>query len=63
MDWILAHKLDLFNIATAVVALAAVVSAITPNVQDDSVVAKLRKLLDIIAFNVGFAQNKTDKKD
>jgi hypothetical protein len=63
MDWILANKLNLFNIATAVVALASVVSAITPNVQDDSVVAKLRKLLDIIAFNVGFAQNKTDKKD
>ncbi len=63
MDWILENKLNLFNIATAVVALAAALAAISPSPKDDGVVAKLRKVLDILAFNVGFAQNKTDKKD
>lgn len=60
MDWILEHKLDLFNIATAVIAAAAAITAVTPSPKDDSVVAKLRGLLDLLAFNFGFAKN--DKK-
>lgn len=64
MDWILNHKLDLFNIATAVVATAAVIASVTPNVQDDHAVAWLRKALDLLAFNFGFAANEkpNDKK-
>lgn len=60
MDWILAHKLDLFNIATAVVAAAAALASVTPSPKDDGVVAKMRAILDLLAFNFGFAKN--DKK-
>jgi len=60
MDWILNHKLDLFNIATAVVAAAAAITALTPSPKDDGVVAKARAFLDLLAFNFGFAKN--DKK-
>ncbi len=63
MDWILEHKLDLFNIATAVVALAAAIAAATPSETDNKWLATARKFLDLIAFNVGFAKNSTDKKD
>ena len=60
MDWILNHKLDLFNIATGIVAVAAAVSALTPSPRDNGVVAKMRTILDLLAFNFGFAKN--DKK-
>ena len=63
MDWILENKLNLFNIATAVVALAAAVTALTPSPADDGLVTKVRAVLDFLAFNFGFAKNKTDKKD
>ena len=63
MDWILEHKLDLLNALTAIVAAAAAVAALTPSPKDDGIVAKLRAVIDFLAFNFGFAKNKTDKKD
>ena len=62
MDWILTHNLDLLHALTAVVAAAAAITALTPSPKDDGAVAKLRAVLDFLAFNFGFAKN-TDKKD
>jgi hypothetical protein len=60
MDWYLEHKLDFLNVATAIVAAAAALTALTPSPKDDSVVAWVRKVLDILAFNIGYAKNKKD---
>lgn len=43
---------------SAVVAAASAVAALTPTPKDDSVVAKLYKVVDWLALNVGKAKDK-----
>lgn len=47
----------IYDIATSVVGTAAVIAAVTPTPKDDAVLAIVRKLLDFIGFNIGFAKN------
>ena len=42
------------NIASLVVTAATVITAITPNKTDDKYVNHVRKVLDIMAGNVGY---------
>lgn len=37
---------------------AAVIASVTPTPKDDEWVAKVRKLLDLLAFNIGNARNR-----
>lgn len=46
------------NIATAVVALASTIAAVTPTPKDDEWIAKIYKILDLFALNVGKAKDK-----
>jgi|TARA_R110002074_G_scaffold30971_1_gene87194 hypothetical protein len=50
------YILDAFNIATALVALASAIAAVTPTQTDDNLVSKAYKWLDIIALNIGKAK-------
>lgn len=43
---------------TAVVTAASLISAITPSQKDDGVVKFLKKVIDLLAINVGNAKNK-----
>lgn len=43
---------------TTLVTVAAAIAAMTPSPKDDSIVAKLRGLLDVIAFNFWNARNE-----
>jgi hypothetical protein len=43
---------------SAVVAAASAVAALTPTPKDDSVVAKVYKVVDWLALNVGKAKDK-----
>ena len=52
------YILDAFNIATALVALASAIAAVTPTQTDDNWVGKGQKLLDLVALNIGKAKNK-----
>ena len=47
---------DIANIATAVVAIASIVAAVTPTPKDDEWIAKLYRFIDICAINVGKAK-------
>lgn len=47
--------------ALAIVGGAAVIAAITPTTKDDAALAALRKILDVVAFNIAHAKNQ--KKD
>ncbi|MDA7514295.1 hypothetical protein N8508_00740 [bacterium] len=47
---------DIANIATAVVAVASIVAAVTPTPKDDVWIAKLYSFIDICAINVGKAK-------
>lgn len=58
------NELDLaavFMVVTGLVTVASGIAALTPNKTDDSFVAKLRNLVNIIAINVGNAKPKDDK--
>ena len=50
-------------VVPSVIALAAVIAAITKNEWDNKVVDILRKIVDIIAFNFGGAKNEKKKPD
>ena len=48
--------LTIFNIATAAVALASAITAVTPTPKEDAMVAKAYKLLEYFALVVGKAK-------
>ncbi len=58
MAFIIEHADELLAIVTAAVTLASLIAALTPSPKDDGIVAKLRKLVDLIALNVGNAKKK-----
>jgi hypothetical protein len=47
-----------FPVATAVVALASAVAAITPTPKQGSKLAKVYKVVDFLALNIGRAKQK-----
>ena len=49
---------DYIEIASMVVAIAAAISAVTPTKKDDSIMAKVMKVVDVLGLNVGNAKNK-----
>lgn len=58
MAWIIENAGTIYLIASSVVGTAAVIAAATPTPKDDEWVAKARKVLDLLAFNVGNARNR-----
>jgi hypothetical protein len=58
ITWILTHQLDLVHAATAVVAAASAIAALTPTPKDNNWVGKLYKIVDWLALNVGKAKDK-----
>ena len=43
---------------SAVVAAASAIAALTPSESDNVIVAKIRKVVDLLALNVGNAKNQ-----
>lgn len=58
VNWIMTNGHQLLEIVTTAIALASLIAAITPSPKDDSVIAKIRSLVDVIALNIGFAKKK-----
>ena len=58
MAWLLLHITDIIAIVTGVVSTAALVAALTPTPADDSAIAWIRKLIDVLALNIGHAKNQ-----
>ena len=50
--------LAIISLATSAVALASAIAALTPTPKDDHWVAKIYKIVDMIAINVGKAKDK-----
>lgn len=46
------------NLATAAVALFSAIAAVTPTPKDDHWAAKIYKIVDMIALNIGKAKEK-----
>lgn len=51
------HEL-LLSLGTSLIALASALAALTPTPRDDGVVSALRRLLDLVALNVGHARSR-----
>lgn len=45
-------------VVTSFVTFAGVIAAATPTPKDDGIVLTLRRIVDLIGLNVGFAKNK-----
>lgn len=53
---------DWMVILTSLISLAGVITAVTPTPKDNAVLAVVRKVLDIAAFNFGGAKNASADK-
>lgn len=53
---------DYLQIASYVIAAAAVIAAMTKNDVDNIWVARIRKVIDVLAINVGNAKNEKNTK-
>ena len=53
----MSYIIDLFNIVTAAVAIASVVTATTATPKDNEWAVKAYKVLDMVALNIGNAKN------
>lgn len=53
---------DWLELATAIVGLASMIAAVTPSAKDDGVIAVVRKVVDVLAFNFGSARNAKPTK-
>jgi hypothetical protein len=53
---------DALEIVTATVALASAICALTPTPRDDAAVARLYRLLEILALNVGHAKDGASRR-
>lgn len=47
-----------YGVVTAVIALASAIAALTPTPTEGSTLAKLYKIIDVLALNVGKAKDK-----
>jgi len=50
--------INLFMWVTAIIAIASLVAAVTPTPQVDKWLAKLYKVIDFLALNIGKAKDK-----
>lgn len=60
MEWFIQNFGTVFDVASSVVGTAAIIAAVTPTPKDDGIVFVARKVLDLLAFNVGAARNAKD---
>ena len=55
MNWIFANWTNILSIATTIIAAASAIAALTPSNIDDPVIASIRRFIDVLALNVGQA--------
>ena len=60
MQFIIDHAQQILQVISYIVAAAALVAAMTKTPKDDTVIRKIRKIVDLLALNVGGAKNKDE---
>ena len=56
LNWIITNAGTLIGVASSIVAAASAIAALTPTPKDDTWVAKIYKIVDWLALNVGKAK-------
>ena len=59
---VLNYILKYGEIIAAVVGVFSIIAAATPNKTDDSIMALVSKIINLVAFNFGNAENKKEDK-
>lgn len=57
-NWFLENVEEIFSVATAIVAAASLIAALTPTPKDDSFLAKAKAVINFLAINVKNAKPK-----
>lgn len=56
LDWLVTHIDLLLALASGLVTAASALAALTPTPKDDNWVAACRRVVDILALNIGHAR-------
>lgn len=56
INFIMTHLNDLWVAISSVITGASVITALTPTQKDDTIVAQLKKLMNLLALNIGNAK-------
>lgn len=56
LDFIITNMETIFIIITSIISIASAVAALTPTSVDDNIIAKIRKVVEILALNIGNAK-------
>lgn len=56
LDFIITNMETIFIIITSIISIASAVTALTPTSVDDNIIAKIRKVVEILALNIGNAK-------
>ena len=57
INYITQNASGIFAVVTGIVTAASAIAALTPTPKDDTIVAKVYKIVDWLALNVGKAKN------
>jgi len=60
METFLDYIPDAIQVLTLIVSAAAIIAAATKTPKDDSIIKKIRAVVDFLALNFGGAKNKDD---
>jgi len=58
IEYVQSNWEQILTIVASVVASASAVAALTPNKTDNKIIGTIRKLIDLLAFNVKNAKNQ-----
>ncbi len=58
MEWLLANASLVYDIVVQVVGVAALVATLTPNDNDNKVIASILKFVNLLGANFGKAKNE-----
>jgi hypothetical protein len=56
MNWLIENFTQIMAALSSIIAAASAIAALTPSPKDDSLVARIRQLVDILALNIGHAR-------
>ncbi len=58
MDWIMQNWESVLLAVTSVIAAASAIAALTPTPKDDVFLNTVRRIIDVLALNIGNAKKK-----
>ena len=56
INFIMTHLNDLWVAISSIITGASAITALTPTQKDDTIVAQLKKLMNLLALNIGNAK-------